>query len=149
MRLLIQRVLGASVTVEQEVVSQIENGLLIFVGFGSGDNPIIFEKIANKVLQLRVFADEFGKMNQNIQEIAGSLLVISQFTLYGNTQKGNRPSFTEAAPPSVAQSLYTEWLKILQQKYPRVHAGIFAASMKVSLINDGPVTIWIDSEQWK
>lgn len=150
MRLLIQRVLSASVTVDNEVVGKIDKGLLILAGFQDNDTAAILEKTATKVLQLRIFSDENDKMNLSVQDIAGSLLVVSQFTLYGDTKKGNRPSFTGAAHPEAANKLYLEWLEILSQKYPQhIASGIFGASMQVALVNDGPVTIWIDSEQWK
>lgn len=150
MRLLIQRVLSAGVTVDQQTISKIGNGLLVFVGFENDDNITILEKVANKLLQLRIFSDESGKMNRSVQDVSGELLVVSQFTLYGSTQKGNRPSFTAAAHPELAQKLYQDWLEILQQKHHnRVQAGVFAASMQVSLLNNGPVTIWLDSNQWQ
>ena len=146
MRVVIQRVSKASVTVENKTVSSIGRGLLIFVGIESVDDESDIEWITSKITGLRIFADADEKMNRDVCDIAGELLVISQFTLHASTKKGNRPSFLKAASPEIAEPLYRRFCEALDAKLGRpVGRGIFGADMKVSLVNDGPVTIFIDS----
>jgi D-aminoacyl-tRNA deacylase len=149
MRLVIQRVSKASVTVADELVGSIGRGLLVLAGFHTTDSRETAEYLARKVSQLRIFSDEAGKMNRSVQEIAGEVLVVSQFTLYGDVLKGNRPSFVEAARPDVAERLYKEFVSALEgQLGPnRVRTGRFQAMMEVSLVNEGPVTILMDKCQ--
>jgi D-tyrosyl-tRNA(Tyr) deacylase len=147
MRALIQRVSMAKVVVDEEEVGKIENGLLVFLGVGNEDTDEDIQWLSSKIVQMRIFSDENGKMNKSILDINGNLLVISQFTLFASTKKGNRPSFTNSAPPDFAKIMYEKFIleceKLLNKK---VEKGIFAADMKVHLINDGPVTIWIDTK---
>ena len=148
MRLIIQRVVNASVEVEGKRVSEISKGLLVFLGIGAEDGEVDKDYLIQKLIQLRIFSDMDGKMNLSILDIKGEILVVSQFTLYADTKKGNRPSFVKSAPPDVARERYEAFLRDLtHQSGLRVAAGIFGADMKVNLINDGPVTIWMDSQQ--
>ena len=140
MRVLIQRVRQASVTVDGKTLGAIEQGLLVFVGIEKHDNPANLAKMADKLLAYRVFADIDGKMNLSVQAIDGGLLVISQFTLAADTQKGLRPSFSCAAPPAAAEGLFDEFVALLAARHAKLACGQFAADMQVSLINDGPVT---------
>lgn len=141
MRALVQRVSEASVTVSGEVTGQIGRGLVVFLGIRKDDTPSRADQLAQKVIQLRIFPDEQGKMNRSLAEISGELLVISQFTLYGNTRKGNRPSYTEAARPELAEQLYKYFVNACREKGILVGTGIFQAHMDVRLVNDGPVTL--------
>ncbi len=147
MRALVQRVSEAKVVIDNTTVGQIQTGLLVLLAVGKEDTLEDIEWLAAKIVQMRIFADEQGKMNKNVLDINGNLLVVSQFTLFASTKKGNRPSFTESAPPDIAKEYYEKFIaeceKLLNKK---VETGIFAADMKVHLINDGPVTIWIDSK---
>ncbi len=146
MRALIQRVLQASVTIDHKETASIDRGLLVFLGVETGDTSADTKWLAGKVAHLRVFADEQDRMNKNIQEFQGSLLVISQFTLFADIRKGNRPSFFQAAKPDEAIARYEELLEQLEHFTGHAPAhGTFAADMQVSLINDGPITILIDS----
>jgi D-tyrosyl-tRNA(Tyr) deacylase len=148
MRVLLQRVTHAHVKVEGQRVGQIGQGLLVFVGVEANDTAEDLNWLAAKVLRLRIFADENGAMNRSVQDIDGNLLVVSQFTLYASTKKGNRPSFIKAAPPETAERMFNEFCKLLSLQINRpVERGVFGAHMTVNLINDGPVTIWIDSKQ--
>jgi D-aminoacyl-tRNA deacylase len=148
MRVLLQRVLNASVEVDGRSVGQIDQGLLLFVGFETGDTTEDLDWLTGKVLRLRIFADENGAMNRSVQDIGGALLVVSQFTLYASTKKGNRPSFIQAAPPAAAEQMFNEFCARLSQQLDRsVERGVFGAHMTINLVNDGPVTIWIDSKQ--
>jgi len=148
MRVLLQRVLKASVEVDGRSVSQIGHGLLLFVGFETSDNTEDLDRLAGKVLRLRIFADENGAMNRSVQDTRGALLVVSQFTLYASTKKGNRPSFSKAAPPDAAERMFNEFCAQLSMHMDRpVECGVFGAHMTINLVNDGPVTIWIDSKQ--
>lgn len=151
MRLLIQRVAHASVEVEGEIVGAIGRGLLVLVGFHRLDTPAVLPRAVHKLLNLRIFPDTQGKMNRSIQDIGGALLVVSQFTLYGRLEKGFRPSFTEAAPGITALALYEAFLSELRNQAPTVpvQTGRFGAMMKVSLLNDGPVTILLEFEEEK
>jgi D-tyrosyl-tRNA(Tyr) deacylase len=147
MRLLIQRVSQAKVMVSGKTTGQIGNGLLIFLGVGESDTEEICKEMAGKVSRLRIFEDENRKMNLDINQVSGSVLIISQFTLYGDTRKGNRPNFTQAAKPEEAKNLYERFITEIKAilGINRVFEGVFGAMMQVELINDGPVTIWIES----
>jgi D-tyrosyl-tRNA(Tyr) deacylase len=147
MRVLIQRVREASVTVDGTVTGAIEKGLLVFVGITQTDTEQELQWMCEKILNLRIFSDSEGKMNHSVLDVAGGILVVSQFTLYGNAQKGNRPSYIDAAPPAIAQPLYNAMLDYFRSKSPLViQSGIFGAMMDVRLLNDGPVTIWLERE---
>jgi D-tyrosyl-tRNA(Tyr) deacylase len=141
MRALVQRVSEAAVTVDSTVVGQIGNGLLVLLGVRSNDTVAQAIQLAAKVSGLRIFHDEAGKMNRNVQEVAGEILVVSQFTLYADTQKGHRPSYSDAAPAVLAKPLYEAFVKSCRETGLPVATGIFGAHMKVRLTNDGPVTI--------
>ena len=146
MRVVLQRVTSASVTVEQHTVGQIRHGLLILAGIAQGDTTAEADWLANKTAEIRIFEDANGKMNHSLLETGGSALVVSQFTLLANCQKGRRPAFTDAAEPEPAEQLYEYFADALRAKGIRVEQGSFGADMKVSLTNDGPVTIVIDRE---
>ena len=146
MRVVLQRVTSASVTVDQHTVGQIRHGLLILAGIAQGDTTAEADWLANKTAELRIFEDANGKMNHSLLETGGSALVVSQFTLLANCQKGRRPAFTDAAPPEQAKQLYEYYADALRSKGIRVEQGSFGADMKVALTNDGPVTIVIDRE---
>lgn len=146
MRLLIQRVTQASVTVDGQVVGAIGPGLLILVGVMAADTDEDMTWLARKAVQLRIFNDAQGVMNRSLRDVGGEALAVSQFTLYASTQKGNRPSYSGAAPPAVAQPIYEHFVRMLETELGRpVATGVFGADMQVTLINDGPVTIWLDS----
>lgn len=141
MQALLQRVSSASVTVEESIVGKIGQGLLVLICAEHGDTDTISEKLLEKILRLRIFSDEVGKMNLSVQDINGSLLIVSQFTLAADTSKGTRPSFGRAAAPEQARLLYDRFVELARQSGVPVQTGIFAADMKVALVNDGPVTI--------
>lgn len=141
MLLLIQRVKKAHVNVATQTLGAIEAGLLVFVCAEPTDTSDTLNKALHKILNLRIFGDENGKMNLNVQQANGGLLIVSQFTLAADTQRGNRPSFTKSAPPAQAQTLYEQFISLAKQSYPNVASGEFAANMEVHLINDGPITI--------
>lgn len=141
MRVVIQRVKEASCTVADKLVSSINGGYLLLVGFTHDDNEEKMKKMAKKIANLRIFEDEMGKMNLNIQSVGGEVLSISQFTLYANTNDGNRPSFTSSMNPELADDLYKKFNQELRTYGLVVKEGIFGASMQIGLINDGPVTI--------
>ncbi len=146
MRVVVQRARQAKVTVDGKVTGAIEHGLMLLVGITHEDTVKDLEYCAKKVANLRIFEDEQGKMNLSIKEVGGSILSISQFTLYGETKKGNRPSFIEAARPEVAEPLYHQFNQILRETYEiQVETGIFGADMKVDIKNDGPVTLIVES----
>jgi D-aminoacyl-tRNA deacylase len=145
MRAVVQRVSSARVRVDGEVVGEISQGFLVLLGVGQGDGPAEVTYIANKIRDLRLFPDDDGKMNRSLAEIAGGVLVVSQFTLYGDVRRGRRPSFIAAAPPDLAKSLYEAVVNDLRASGLTVATGIFQADMKVELINDGPVTLLLDS----
>ena len=145
MRAVVQRVARAAVRVGGEVVGSVERGLLVLVGVAAGDGEEEARWMADKVAALRIFEDEAGKMNRDVAESGGAVLVVSQFTLLGDARKGNRPSFTGAAPPEVANALYERVCALLRAKGLRVATGVFRAEMQVELVNDGPVTILLDS----
>jgi D-tyrosyl-tRNA(Tyr) deacylase len=147
MRIVIQRVSQASVEIEKKVKSEISIGLLLLAGFCGDDTEEDLKWMAAKVAQLRIFGDKEGKMNLSVQDVQGDILVISQFTLYANTKKGNRPSYINAAPPALAIPLYERFVEMLEATLgKKVQTGEFGADMKVSLLNDGPVTIVIDTK---
>ena len=147
MRAVLTRVKSASVTIENEVVGSIGPGFLILLGVGPEDTEKECRYLAEKALSLRIFEDENGKMNRGLEDIQGQVLVVSQFTLYGNCRKGRRPSFTDAAGPELGNALYEKFLQICTELgYPPQH-GQFGADMKVESINDGPVTLIMDTDQ--
>ncbi|MCI0920466.1 D-aminoacyl-tRNA deacylase [Sphingobacterium rhinopitheci] len=147
MRAVIQRVTQASCTVDDVITGQIENGLLILLGIEEDDSTIDMEWMAQKFVNLRIFSDEQGLMNKSIQDINGNILLISQFTLYAQTKKGNRPSYIRAAKPPIAKPMYEAMAKQLSDLLQKeVQLGIFGADMKISLLNDGPVTIMMNSK---
>ena len=145
MRALIQRVSQASVTIDNEVISEIKHGLLVFICAMSEDTKLNAEKMALKISKIRIFNDENGKMNKSILDIGGVALVVSQFTLSADTTRGNRPGFSAAATPEKGEILYEYFSKELQKYGIPVKKGVFGGDMKVSLLNDGPATIWIDN----
>ncbi len=145
MRAVVQRVTSARVRIGEQVVGEIGPGLLVFVGVGQGDGPSDVEYIVGKVRDLRVFNDDRGKMNRSLAEVGGSVLVVSQFTLYGDCRKGRRPAFDAAAPPTVARALYDDLVRSLRVAGIPVHTGEFQAFMQVELVNDGPVTLLLES----
>lgn len=148
MRVLLQRVTHASVKVDGNVCGQIEQGFLLLVGITDTDTNEIVKKMAAKCAQLRVFEDANGKLNQGLQDVGGRILSISQFTLYADCRKGRRPSFDKAAKGDIAKPLYELFNKELESYGIAVERGIFGADMKVELLNDGPVTILLDSDEW-
>jgi D-tyrosyl-tRNA(Tyr) deacylase len=148
MRAVVQRVTRASVTVGERVTGAIDAGLLVLLGAGAGDGPTDLSYIVDKIVNLRIFADDAGKMNRSVLDTAGSVLVVSQFTLYGDVRQGRRPAFTGALEPVAAKALYLESLDALRAAgIKQVEAGEFAADMRVELVNDGPVTILLDSRK--
>lgn len=146
-RAVIQRVSSASVTVDGESIAAIGQGLLVLLGIRRGDSPEEAAYLSRKVVQLRIFEDENGRMNRSVQEIGGEILIVSQFTLYADASQGRRPSFTEAAPGDVARPLYEMFVDCMRQEGVPVQTGRFGAMMAVHLVNDGPVTILVDSER--
>lgn len=147
MRFVIQRVREASVSVDGKVIGQIGHGLLVFVGVSDSDNRQIADKMTDKMTKLRIFDDADGKTNLSISDVGGAFLVISQFTLYADCRKGNRPSFTLAGKPDMAEELYEYIMEAIQEKGFPVARGEFGADMKVSILNDGPFTILLDSDE--
>ena len=144
MRVIIQRVAEAQVTVAGETVGRITRGICVFLGVGKGDSETNATALAEKVRSLRIFEDEQGKMNRSVMDVQGELLVVSQFTLYANSSKGNRPSFTDATPAPEAQALYNLFVQKLRASGLTVATGQFQAMMHVSLVNDGPVTFFLE-----
>ena len=144
MRVVLQRVSRARVTVEGRVTGEIGRGLLLLVGLTAGDTEDTLRWMAEKVVGLRVFTDDEGKMNRSVEEVDGALLVVSQFTLYGDASRGRRPSFVEAARPEVAIPLYERFVELLRAAGRRVETGEFGAMMEVELVNDGPVTLVLE-----
>lgn len=147
MKFLIQRVRESSVSVNSEVIGSIEKGLLVLVGICQSDTKEIADKMVKKLLGLRIFEDENGKTNLDIKSVNGQLLLVSQFTLYADCRKGNRPSFTNAGNPQLANELYCYIIEKCKTEIPVVQEGSFGADMKVSLINDGPFTVMLDSDE--
>lgn len=146
MRVLIQRVQQASVSVSGEQISSINKGLLIFIGTGKKDTQAQADTLWNKISKLRIFEDEEGKTNLSLQEVQAECLIVSQFTLYASCKKGNRPSFTQAQAPNEARELYEYFIELAKRDISCVQTGEFGAFMQVELINDGPFTLWLDSE---
>ncbi|HEX8945291.1 MAG TPA: D-aminoacyl-tRNA deacylase [Gemmatimonadaceae bacterium] len=144
MRVLLQRAARAEVRVESKVVGRIDRGLLLFVGFTHSDGEEQLVWMADKIVGLRVFPDDDDKMNRSIVDAGGAILVVSQFTLYGDAVKGRRPSFIDAARPDVAIPLYERFIALLHDRQVRVETGAFGAAMQVELVNDGPVTLWLE-----
>jgi D-aminoacyl-tRNA deacylase len=148
MRVVVQRVVRASVAVQQEIVAQIARGLLVLLGVEPSDSRDDILWLAGKIARLRIFSDQDGAMNLSVQDIKGDLLVVSQFTLFASTRKGNRPSFLGAAAPEQANQLYEEFCRQLETEIGRsVRQGVFGANMQINLVNDGPVTICIDTKK--
>jgi D-tyrosyl-tRNA(Tyr) deacylase len=147
MRALLQRVTSASVTIDEQIVGQIGLGLLVLLGVGKDDSEVQVKTLADKIVHMRIFGDDEGKMNRSLLDIGGEVLVVSQFTLYADIRRGRRPSFTNAAPPSLAEPLVERFKDAVTAYGLRVADGIFGAHMQVELLNDGPVTIWLDSEE--
>ena len=147
MKFVIQRVLEASVAVDGEIIGQINKGYMVLIGVGQNDTKEIADKMVKKMVGLRIFEDENGKTNLSLADVNGQMLLISQFTLYANCKKGNRPSFIESGAPDMAEEMYEYIIAKCRESVPIVEKGSFGADMKVSLINDGPFTIVLDSEQ--
>lgn len=147
MRALIQCVTNAHVDVEGETIGEIGRGMLILLGVGQDDTEAQVEKLWSKISRLRIFEDGNGKTNLSLSDVSGSVLVVSQFTLYANCKKGNRPSFTDAARPPKANQLYEAFVAQARQDIDRVETGRFGAMMEVSLVNDGPFTVWLDTDE--
>jgi D-tyrosyl-tRNA(Tyr) deacylase len=144
MKIVLQRVSSASVNVDNEKVGSIDHGMLLLIGFSSSDTEESILPTIEKIVKLRIFSDEEGKMNKSVLDVNGSALLVSQFTLYADTKKGNRPSFIEAARPEQAIPLYEFFIAEMKKRISKVETGIFGADMKVELVNDGPVTIVFD-----
>ncbi len=148
MRAVIQRVTQSSVIVDNKTVGRIDKGLTVLIGVSSNDTIKDMEYMAEKIVNLRIFEDSSGKMNLSALDVGGELLIVSQFTLFGDCRKGKRPSFTDAAPPDYAERLYNEFVEYIMDKYPiKVQTGIFQAEMQLEIHNDGPVTILLDSSK--
>lgn len=145
MKALIQRVTSAAVVVDGETTGAIDQGVLVLLGVEKEDNQESLEKLLQKILKYRIFSDDSGKMNLSVQDIKGGLLIVSQFTLVADTQKGLRPSFSKGAPPALGEQLYNEFVARARELHSKVETGCFGADMKVSLLNDGPVTFWLES----
>ena len=147
MKFVIQRVKEASVQVEQEVIGEIKKGYLVLIGVSDSDTEQVADRMIKKMIGLRIFEDENGKTNLSLADVGGGLLLVSQFTLYANCKKGNRPSFIEAGAPDKANVLYEYVIRECKKSVPEVQTGRFGAEMEVSLVNDGPFTILLDSEK--
>lgn len=149
MKAVIQRVRSATLKVENKLISQIGSGLIVFLGVGIGDCDDDVEKLSSKISKLRIFEDELGKMNLSIKDVGGEILLVSQFTLLADCKHGNRPSFTNAEKPELANNLYVKMCKNLESMQINVKTGVFGADMKIDVLNDGPVTIILDSQDLK
>ena len=147
MRAVIQRVLSASVEINGKTSGEIGHGILALLGVGKEDTSADIEKLVSKLVKLRIFEDENGKINKSITDVNGSILIVSQFTLYWNCKKGNRPSFENAMPPQEAEEMYLKFVDRIKETGIPYATGEFGADMKVSLINDGPVTVWLDTKE--
>ena len=147
MKFLIQRVTEASVTVENETVGKIGKGFLVFIGIEDADTEALADRMVKKLIDLRIFEDAEGKTNLNIESVEGELLLISQFTLYADCRKGNRPSFVKAGKPEMANALYEYIINKAKERVKVVEKGVFGGDMKVSLLNDGPFTVMLDSDE--
>jgi D-tyrosyl-tRNA(Tyr) deacylase len=146
MKVVIQRCLSAQVTIDHSVVAQINHGLVILIGVGKEDNHTDAEYLIQKIIQMRIFSDEEGKMNRSVTDLLGDVVLVSQFTLFADTKKGNRPSFIHSAPPDQAKALYDYFVETFKKQFTgKIETGVFGADMKVSLVNDGPVTIIMDT----
>ncbi len=148
MRIVVQRVIESSVVISDVVVAHVNRGILALIGFTHDDNETIVDYMLDKLLNLRIFEDEMGKMNLSVLQVKGSLLSVPQFTLYADARSGRRPSFTQAALPAIASKLYDYFNQQCGEKGINIDKGVFGADMKVQLVNDGPVTILLDSEQF-
>ena len=146
MRAVVQRVLWAKVEVDEQIVGQIERGLLVYLGAGKGDGEEARAFVLSKIIGLRIFENDEGKMDKSVLDVGGALLVVSQFTLYGDVRRGRRPSFDDAMPPAEAEAVYDSFVREARA-HIRVETGRFRAHMRVESLNDGPVTIWIDSQK--
>ena len=144
MKIVLQRVTSASVRVGDEIVGQMRRGYVALVGFGTEDNEAVVDRMVEKIKKLRLFPDDEGKTNRSIVDIDGELMIVSQFTLYADCRKGNRPSFTDAAPPEKAEALYEYFIAAAKPHFAKVSHGSFGASMKVELVNDGPFTVVLE-----
>ena len=144
MKVVLQRVLSSQVEVAQEIVGEIKHGWLVLLGVGNGDTIEMARYLADRCVKLRGFSDELGKMNLSVQDVGGSILIVSQFTLYADCMRGRRPSFESAAPPGIANELYEIFCECIRETGVPVATGVFQADMKVSLVNDGPVTFVIE-----
>ena len=147
MRFVIQRVTEASVKVDKEIIGEIGKGFLVLIGISGEDTKDVADKMVKKLIGMRIFEDENGKTNLSLEQVEGELLLISQFTLYADCKKGNRPSFTKAGAPDMAEELYEYIISECKKKVPKVECGSFGADMKVSLLNDGPFTVVLDSKE--
>jgi D-aminoacyl-tRNA deacylase len=147
MRAVIQRVSRAAVKIDHTIHGKISHGMLVLLGIRGGDSSSDLQWLAEKIVNLRIFEDLQGKMNRSLADINGEMLIISQFTLYGDCRKGRRPGFSSAAPPEIAEPLYQQFIEEVKKRQVRVATGIFQATMEVELVNDGPVTLLIDSEK--
>lgn len=144
MRVVVQRVINASVEVDGQICGSIKKGLLVFIGIGDGDSENDCKRLADKIINLRIFSDENDKINLSLKDVNGELLIVSQFTLYADCKKGNRPNFTQAAKADIANALYEFFVDYCKNLVPVVETGIFGADMKVKLLNDGPFTIVLE-----
>ena len=144
MRVVVQRVINASVEVDGQICGSIKKGLLVFIGVGDGDSENDCKRLADKIINLRIFSDENDKINLSLKDVNGELLIVSQFTLYADCKKGNRPNFTQAAKPDIANAFYEFFVDYCKNLMPVVETGIFGADMKVKLLNDGPFTIVLE-----
>ena len=147
MRVVLTTVLSANVSINNKIVGEISRGYLLLVGFTDGDNKETVDKMIDKILSLRVFPDEHGQINISLQDVNGSILSVSQFTLYANATKGRRPSFVDALRPGEAEPLYDYFNQQIELKYQKVSTGVFGADMKVTSVNDGPFTLLLDSKE--
>lgn len=147
MKIIVQRVLSASVEIERETVGKIGKGYLVLLGIGQEDDEKTCDRFLSKLLKLRIFEDENGKTNRSLSDVSGELLIVSQFTLYAELKGQNRPGFTKAAGPLEAEKLYDHFVSEARKMVPKVETGVFGADMKVSLVNDGPFTIVLDENQ--
>lgn len=147
MRAVVQRVNYANVKVDEKIVGEIDKGLLVFLGIGENDDNTDLKYMVDKVLGLRIFEDDLGKMNLSLRDINGEILVVSQFTLYGDVRRGKRPSFSSSADPELAEDIYEEFIRLCKKEGIKTETGIFGAHMNVKIENDGPVTILIDSNK--
>lgn len=147
MKAVIQRVKSARVSIDGKTKGEIDQGLVVFLGVGKEDGPQDVDYLASKISGLRIFPDPTGKFDRSVADVRGKVLVVSQFTLYGDCRRGRRPSFTDAAPPEVAEGLYNHFIKRISQEGLPIESGTFQAMMEVHLVNDGPVTILLDSQK--